>query len=167
MGIVESKEFLNLQEENGLDGMPAGTKCEDRKGKAVYKDKDGNKFLLKTDDPIISELGLVHIRSDKQKSQAAEQARKNAQNKEMQLRKGKTMSTRKWFHNPETNENKRLLTCPYGWKEGRSQSDISNKDKEFWNDGLKNYMLNAGEKPQQHWIKGMKPRSTQITKLHH
>ena len=43
--------------------MPAGTKCEDRKGKAVYKDKDGNKFLLKTDDPRIKTEDLVGILS--------------------------------------------------------------------------------------------------------
>ena len=265
MGIVESKEFLNLQEENGLDGMPAGQRCESRKGFATYRDSNGNKeFLHKDDqkikdlklvgvlsghhmsdeskeimrrakddyrkitlhfmtfertlyltdpefailidygwtpymqseryelkkesakqgakkamtgknrfyhrdgtyygmleesDPLVIELDLVHIRSDKQKSQAAEQARLNHSNKEMQIRKGKTMSTLKWFHDPVTKENKRLMQCPVGWKDGRSESEESNKGRETWNDGIRNYMLKHGEDPAPTWIRGMAPRN--------
>lgn len=128
-------------------------------GKNRFYHKDGTYYgMLINDDPLIEELDLVHIRSDKQKTQAAEQAKKNANNKETQERKGKTMSALKWFHDPVTKENKRLVECPVGWKEGRSESSESNKGRETWNDGIRNYMLKHGEVPDPTWIRGMVPR---------
>ena len=128
-------------------------------GKNRFYHRDGTYYgMLSNDDPLVAELDLVHIRSEKQKSQAAEQLKKNAQNKEMQARKGRTLSTRKWFHDPVTNENRRLVECPDGWKVGRSEQGESNKGKETWNDGIKNYMLRPGEVPDPAWVRGMAPR---------
>lgn len=128
-------------------------------GKNRFYHRDGTYYgMLANNDLLVAELDLVHIRSEKQKSQAAGQSKKNAQNKEMQARKGRTLSTRKWFHDPVTNENKRLVECPAGWKEGRSEQGESNKGKETWNDGIKNYMLKPGEVPDPYWVRGMVPR---------
>jgi hypothetical protein len=74
----------------------------------------------------------------------------------MQARKGATLSTRKWVHNPETGENRRLVECPVGWKEGKAESN--SPKKETWNDGEKNFMIPIGDPVEPHWIKGMKPR---------
>lgn len=43
------------------DGWNIGTNVKLNKGKTCYKDKEGNKFHLKTDDPLIKELGLKGI----------------------------------------------------------------------------------------------------------
>lgn len=268
MDIVASKDFMNLQEENGLDGMAPGTKVPKRKGFSTYKDSSGTKYFLHKDDPKIKELDLIGnnaglamsedskermrrakddhrkitlhfmthertlyitdpefailidygwtpytqqerhieseltrrtahrkatlgkfqfslpdgtfygfldnndplikelslikpIRSEKQIAQAQNQARANASNKEMQLRKGKTMSTRKWFHDPATGTNRRLLECPIGWKDGRAESSKSNKGKETWNDGIRNYMVRNRSEVQSNWTRGMAPRNSQ------
>lgn len=59
MDIVASKDFMNLQEENGLDGMAPGTKVPKRKGFSTYKDSSGTKYFLHKDDPKIKELDLI------------------------------------------------------------------------------------------------------------
>ena len=268
MDIVASKDFMNLQEENGLDGMTPGMKVNSRKGFSTYKDSNGTKHFLHRDDPKIKELNLVGnnaglimaedsrermriakdayrkitlhfmtyertlyitdpefailidygwtpytqqerheeskltrltaqrkatqgkfqfslpdgtfygfldiddpkinelslikpIRSEKQIAQAQAQARANASNKEMQMRKGKTMSTRKWFHDPVNGVNRRLLECPIGWKDGRAESSESNKGKETWNDGIRNYMIRDRSEVQSNWTRGMAPRNSQ------
>lgn len=128
-------------------------------GKSRFYYQDGTYYgMLEESDPIVLDLDLVHIRSDKQKAQASEQARKNANDKEMQVRKGKTMSKLKWFHDPVMKENKRLLTCPNGWIAGKAPSDAGNRGRSTWNDGVRNYMLKVDEVPDPLWVRGMAPR---------
>lgn len=48
-GRINSRHFARLRE--GL--------IDARKGHGIFKDKDGNRFIMKSDDPRIAELGLV------------------------------------------------------------------------------------------------------------
>lgn len=162
MSILIDHGWTPYMQQERLDAKKEKAKLGAKKamiGKNRFYYQDGTYYgMLEESDPIVSAFNLVHIRSDKQKAQASEQARKNAQNEEMQLRKGKTMSTRKWFHDPITKKNKRLLTCPDGWKEGRSEQETSNKGRETWNDGIRSYMIKSGEVPDPSWVRGMAPR---------
>lgn len=148
-------------EESKLTRLTAHRKAT--QGKFQFSLPDGTFYgFLDIDDPKINELSLIKpIRSEKQIAQAQAQALANASNKEMQMRKGKTMSTRKWFHDPVNGVNRRLLECPIGWKDGRAESSESNKGKETWNDGIRNYMIRDRSEVQSNWTRGMAPRNSQ------
>lgn len=271
MNIVESEDFLNLQDENGIDGAPAGNDRSHKRGFSTYKDADGNKFHLKSGDPLITELGLtgnntglkmsedskevmrrskdharkitlhfmtlervvnindpdfvpmldqgwlpyiqqerleagkdtrregvrkticgrnryynrdgtfwgmlanddplvaeldlIHIRQTKQTANQVERMKQNSQNKEMQARKGKTLSTRKWCHDPATGENRRLEQIPDGWKSGRTEPTLSRGSKQYWNDGTRNYQVLKNQIPEPHWKLGMCPRKAKLNEV--
>ena len=111
------------------------------------------------DSPIINELGLVHIRSEKQLKQ-------NASRGALAV-KALSGSTR---YNNGTREISAKEHPGEGWFEGRLPRDPEHdknqraasakmKGATTWNDGLKNYFVYPGEKPKEGWTKGMKPRT--------
>jgi hypothetical protein len=109
------------------------------------------------DSPIIKELGLIHIRSEKQTTQAAEQAAKNAVNPEIQAKKSASVSKLKWCYDPETKINTRLEIVPAGWIFGKfGDSPIGGSST--WNDGVTNYRIKAGSPIPAGLVKGMAPR---------
>lgn len=109
------------------------------------------------DSPIIKELGLVHIRSDKQSKQASEQAKMNASRSDVQAKKSASVSKLKWCYDPETKINTRLETVPPGWILGKfGDSPIGGSST--WNDGVTNYRIKAGEQVPEGLTKGMAPR---------
>jgi hypothetical protein len=107
--------------------------------------------------PVIEELGLVHIRSEKQKKQASANAAMNAKDPVVQAKKSAAISKLKWFHNPATNERKRLQECPEGWEEGRGGVSPT-AGRRAYNDGVKNFMLLPHQVPEPHWVPGMAPQ---------
>jgi len=113
------------------------------------------------ESPIIKELGLVHLRSDKQNAQARERALLNAANPESQRKKSKTISQLRWFYDPITQEKKRLLECPEGWLEGRGNTTVCGGST-TWNDGVKNYRLMPGVEPDPSWVRGMAPQKRRL-----
>ena len=111
------------------------------------------------DSPIIKELGLVHIRSEKQLKQ-------NASRGELAVR-ALSGSTR---YNNGTIEISAKEHPGEGWFEGRLPRDPEHDKNQkaasakmrgatTWNDGLKNYFVYPGEKPKDGWTRGMKPRT--------
>jgi hypothetical protein len=114
------------------------------------------------DSPIIKELGLVHIRSEKQNKQASEQAAKNAADPVVQAKKSKAISKLKWFHNPTTKENGRFLVCPEGWVPNRGDT-VTNNGKTAYNDGVRNYMISPGDFIDPSWNLGMAPQKVRMT----
>lgn len=93
-------------------------------------------------------------RSDKQKEQVRQLAYSVANNKDIQLKKSKTVSELKWCHDPVTKINTRLKDVPNGWVLGKyGNSPISGSTT--WNDGVRNYRVKVGESPNKNWTKGM------------
>lgn len=115
---------------------------------------------LPKDSPIIKELNLRHIRSEKQISQNAGR---------VELATKARLGTKIWTNGTEE---KFSIECPgEEWIIGRTPRTGSFKENHAkatseaiagsttWNDGIKNYRLKKGEKPESHWVKGMKKQN--------
>lgn len=127
-------------------------------GTASYYYPSGTFYgRIPKDSPIIAQLGLIHIRSEAQKKQASELAASNAKNPETQAKKSARISSLKWCHHPETKQNSRLADVPEGWISGKfGESKVKNTTT--WNDGVRNYRVKEGDKPDSSWVAGMAPQ---------
>lgn len=114
---------------------------------------------LPKDSPIIQELGLVHIRSEKQIEQNASRIELATQAK---------LGTNIWTNGIEE---KFSIDCPgEGWTIGRAPRNSDWEEKRTtslsqrisgsttWNDGIRNYRLPKDKTPEPNWVKGMVPR---------
>jgi hypothetical protein len=108
-------------------------------------------------DPAIQQLGLVHMRSEKQSSQARDNQIKIAKDPEVQAKKSRSMSRLTWFYDPVTLEKGRFQNAPDGWLPGRKGTHTVGGTV-TWNDGVTNYRVKSGDAIQSHWVKGMAPQ---------
>ena len=127
-------------------------------GTIGYYYPDGTLYgRISHDDPAIQQLGLVHMRSEKQSSQARENQIKTANDPEVQAKKSKAISKLTWFYDPVTMEKGRFQTAPAGWLPGRKGTHTVGGTV-TWNDGVTNYRVKSGDAIQSHWVKGMAPQ---------
>lgn len=117
-----------------------------RRGKATYKDSDGNKYFLETDDPQIQEKGLVGQNDGIVMSEEARQAMRDAKfpNKRVEIF-NLTSSTTVGLFSDEFSE-----YLAQGWTTSRTSEDYetikksaNSKNAEFWT-GRARYMTRDG-----------------------
>lgn len=119
------------------------------------------------DSPIVKELGLIHIRSEKQ-SETALRAAKSAREANI----GSTIwnngiEERKFHSKPENSQ----------WKEGRLPRSAEHKENQksavsakiggskTYNDGVRNYRIQPGDYINPEWKTGMAPQKSRKRKI--
>lgn len=102
-------------------------------GKCFYFDDEKNCYQLRPDDPLISELNLVHVNSGSN-----------------HYNNGKI--EKKFMEDPGGDwVLGRLYTFTDKGLDNLSRRFVNSK---FWNDGIRNYNIPANQTPEPHWIPG-------------
>lgn len=64
---------------------------------------------------------------------------------------------------PKTEEHKKKLSEIKKTEEHKDKLSKANLGKTYYNDGIRHYVINLGDTPEPHWIKGILPRKRKLS----
>lgn len=117
------------------------------RGKSTYKDSEGNKYFIKTDDPLIQELNLVGNNSGLEMSEESKQAMRDSKfpNKRVRLYFLDNSMTTKLFSEEFSNY------IEQGWSTVKTEDDYryceilgNAKNSQYWTNRVR-YMTRDGQ----------------------
>ncbi len=157
--------FLQQRKENKIKKNEH--QSEVMKGLCQHYFPDGRHYgMLYRDDPIIKELNLIPFKEENRQIAIANCYR-NHKDPEVQEKKSKSMSKKKWFYDPETLINYRLEESEVTSNliHGKYVDQETKVKKITINNGIQNKMIVPTELSSylsSGWVQGMKPQKKRV-----
>lgn len=161
----DEEVFLQQRKENKLKKNEKQSQV--MKGLCQHYFPDGRHYgMLYRDDPIIKELNLIPFKEENRQIAIANCYR-NHKDPEVQEKKSKSMSKKKWFYDPETLVNYRLEESEVTSNliPGKYVDQETKVKKITINNGIQNKMIVPTELSSflnEGWTQGMKPRKERV-----
>lgn len=159
--------FLQQRKENKIKKNEH--QSEVMKGLCQHYFPDGTHYgMLYRDDPIIQELNLIPFKEEN-KQIAIANCYRNHKDPEVQAKKSKSMSKKKWFYDPETliNYRKEESEVTSNLIPGKYVDQATKVKKITINNGIQNKMIVPTELSSflnEGWSQGMKPQKKRVYK---